>query len=110
MVADDSTVLESNMEIVTAFPIYSVNKVEVMLENGKTDDITPYVFEQSDHGRLSSYDGAYPTSKAFALCYTLGQKGIRGLNYEAPTVYGGATANYAITNIIRAVTGTDFAE
>ena len=106
-------ITESNMVIETTLPIYSVQKLEVLVPPTKAtesyiwDDITGYVFEGSEYGRLSSYDGVFPTSKAFAIYYELGQKNIKGLNYESPTVIGGAGALYSIANIIKTATGRD---
>lgn len=100
-------ITEGNMVIATTQPIYSVQKLEVVDTRGKVADITGYVFEGADYGRLSSFEGVYPMSKAFAIYYTLGQKNIKGLNFKSPNVIGGAGSNYAITNIIKAVTDDD---
>lgn len=100
-------ITEGNMVIATSQPIYSVQKLEVVDTKGKVADITGYVFEGAEYGRLSSFEGEYPMSKAFAIYYTLGQKNIKGLNFKSPNVIGGAGSNYAITNIIKAVTGDD---
>lgn len=96
---------EGNMVISTTLPIYSVQKLEVIDTKGNTGDITPYLFEGADYGRLSSFEGGYPTSKAYAIYYNLGEKNIKGLGYKSPNVLGGAFAQYTITNIIKAVTG-----
>lgn len=98
---------DGNMIIATSLPIYSIQKLEVIDTKGKVGDITAYVFEGSDYGRLSSFDGAYPTSKAYAIYYTLGQNNIKGLYYKSPHVMQGRDGEYSITNIIKAVTGTD---
>ncbi len=97
---------EGNMVIATTKPIYSVQRLEVTVD-GHRGNITPYVFEAAEYGRLSSFEGVYPESKAFAIYYTLGQKNVKGLNFKSPSVIGGAGSNYAITNIIKAVTGYD---
>nr|DAH74382.1 MAG TPA: hypothetical protein [Caudoviricetes sp.] len=69
-------------------------------------DITPYIFESADYnGNLSSYDGAYPYSKSYALYYTQGSKSIKGLFFKAENPVSAALSNYAITNILRTVTG-----
>lgn len=98
---------EENMVIATSQPIYSIQKLEVVDTQGNVGDITGYVFEGAEYGRLSSFEGVYPMSKAFAIYYTLGQKNIKGLNFKSPNVTNGALTNYAITNIIKAVTGDD---
>lgn len=100
-------ITEGNMVISTVYPIYSVQKLEVRAPNGKVGDITPYVFEGAEYGRLSSFDGNYPLSKAYGIYYNLGQKNIKGLNFKSPTVIGGAGAKYAIANIIKQATGYD---
>lgn len=100
-------ITDGNMVIHTTEGIYAVHKLEIIDPiNGKVGDISPYVFEGTDYGRLSSYKSEYPTSKAFALYYELGQPNIKGLNFKTPSVYP-STADYAITNIIKAVTGGD---
>ena len=99
-------ITESNMVISTDNPIQSIQSVRCYV-NGKSVDITPYVFEAAEYGRMSSYDGVYPSSKAFAIYYEKGQKNIKGLQYKSPTVYGGATSNYAITNILKAAADID---
>lgn len=97
---------EGNMVISTSLPIYSVQKLEVITpENKIIGDLTPYVFEGAEYGRLSSFDGTYPTSKAFAVYYNLGEKNIKGLGFKPPKVFGDAFADYTIANIIYAVTG-----
>ncbi|MDE6618522.1 MAG: hypothetical protein K2K13_05820 [Clostridiales bacterium] len=98
---------EGNMVISTSLPIYSVQKLEVIDTKNQVGDITAYVFEGAEYGRLSSFDGKYPTSKAYALYYNLGEKNIKGLGFKSPTVLGGAGAKYSIANIIKAATGDD---
>lgn len=68
-------------------------------------DITPYVFEESDYLTLSSYEGAYPFSKAYAIYYKQGQKNIKGLFFKAEHAVNPIFHRYAIVNILRAVTG-----
>lgn len=98
-------ITDGNMVIETTLPVYSVQKLEVITPDGKVGDLTGYVFEGAEYGRLSSFKGNYPTSKAFAIYYSLGERNIKGLNYKSPTVIGGAGAEYSITNIIKAATG-----
>lgn len=98
---------EGNMIISTQFPIYSVEKLEVgpLPDGSAGGDITAYVFEAADYGLLSSFEGGYPVSKAFAVYYEQGQKNIKGLNFKSPNVVGGAAVKYSIANIIEEVTG-----
>lgn len=104
---------EGNMLIPTQYPIYTVEKLEYVYEADgqlKAVDITQYVFEKSEYdGRLSSYDGAYPYSKMYGLFFTQGGKNIAGLNFKVPDVTPDLPpySEYAITNILRQVTGND---
>lgn len=69
-------------------------------------DITPYLFEASEYNsRLSSYDSAYPYSKAYGLMYTQGQKDITALNFKEDDPISPVFKNYAIINILEEVTG-----
>lgn len=69
-------------------------------------DITPYLFEASEYNsRLSSYDSAYPYSKAYGLMYTQGQKNITALNFKEDDPVSPVFKNYAIINILEEVTG-----
>jgi len=100
-------ITDGNMIISTAFPIYSVQKLEVRDPDGNIGDITAYLFESAAYGLISSFDGLYPRSKAFAIYYTQGQKDIKGLYFKVPSAIGGAGSKYAISNIVKAVTGYD---
>lgn len=99
-------ITDENMIIATDKPIQSVQRLTCTV-TGREIDITPYVFEAAEYGRLSSFDGVYPTSKAFAIYYSKGENNIKGLNFKSPSVFGGATSNYAITNIIKETSGVD---
>lgn len=100
---------ESDSYIKTKFPIYDVIKVEaILLYDGDNQvfDITPFVFEEHEYKAvLSSYEGSYPYSKAYAIYYTQGQEGIRGLFYEYAVSNG--VAKYSIENILNSVRGTN---
>lgn len=100
-------ITEENMVIPTSLPVYSVQKVYYLDDSAGKLDITPYIFEAAEYGRLSSFEGTYPLSKAFAAYYTVGERNIKGLSFKAPKVCGGAESNYAITNIIKAAGGED---
>ncbi len=106
---------ESNGFIYTHLPIYRLNKLECVLYNadgteavGNTD-ITPFVFEEYEYNSvLSSYRGAYPYVKAYALYYRQGERNINGLFFkpEGETFEGeNYLKNYAIVNILEAATG-----
>lgn len=106
---------EDNMFFQTVYPIDQVKKVKIkgFKANGQaitTDlDITPYLFENADYSLLSSFSGTYPYSKSYAIKYTQGEKNITGLFFKPPSAVGnGALTNYAITNIINAVNGTNY--
>lgn len=98
-------ITDGNMIISTAFPIYSVQKLEVRDPDGNVENITSYLFESAAYGLMSSFDGLYPRSKAFAIYYTQGQKDIKGLYFKVPNAIGGAVSKYAISNIVKAATG-----
>lgn len=99
---------DTNIHIATQYPIRSILKLEcgiVSGYNGNTHDITPFVYEAAEYQRLSSYEGSYPQSKAWALYYTIGQNGVYGLNFKEKSALFPAFKNYAIINILNAVTG-----
>lgn len=111
---------ESNAEVYTQFPIYSVSKVECGLINPLSigeeatylvplTDITPYVFEAHEYNSiLSSYEGTYPYSKSYGIYYTQGQKNIKGLFYKPETASAYPYLNnWAIQNILESATGKD---
>lgn len=101
-----------NMLIQTIFPVYQVEKLTAAyIKDGEmiTCDITPYVFESVDYNsNLSSYSETYPTSKAFGVYYTQGERNIRGLNFKVPDAISDTLRKYAIINILEAVSGENF--
>lgn len=101
-----------NMLIQTIFPVYQVEKLTAAyIKDGEmiTCDITPYVFESVDYNsNLSSYSETYPTSKAFGVYYTQGERNIRGLNFKVPDAISDILRKYAIINILEAVSGENF--
>lgn len=106
-----TTRLEENNDTIipTDKPIFQIKSVICKYIPGKgagSWDITPYIFESADYnGNLSSYEGVYPYSKSYAVYYTQGSKGIKGLFFKAESPISPALNNYAITNILRTVTG-----
>jgi hypothetical protein len=103
-IADDETSFIS-----TQLPIMEVVKLEGQaLVKGSTTEFTPWidltscVCEQADYLNLSSYDGFFPYTKAYALYYTQGQKNIRGLFYKNPDAISTAWfQHYAIVNCFK---------
>lgn len=105
---------DDNTFISTELPIYKIGEKKQVFcmyipgvgdNDGKGWDITPYIFEKADYQNLSSYDGIYPYSKAYALYYTQGQPNIKGLFYKVPNAVNASLENYAIINILKEVTG-----
>lgn len=105
-------ITDENMLIQTIFPVYQVEKLTcAYIKDGEmiTCDITPYVFESVDYNsNLSSYSETYPTSKAFGVYYTQGERNIRGLNFKVPDAISDILRKYAIINILEAVSGENF--
>lgn len=105
-------ITDENMLIQTIFPVYQVEKLTcAYIKDGKltTCDITPYVFESVDYNsNLSSYSVTYPTSKAYGVYYTQGERNIRGLNFKVPDAISSALQKYAIINILEAASGENF--
>lgn len=95
---------ENNLFISTTFPIRRVSKLYFGCF-AQPIDITPYVFEVSEYARLSSYEGLYPKSRAYAIYYTQGERNIQGLMFKQADPINSVFKNYAILNILRAVTG-----
>lgn len=95
----------------TAYPILQIHKLYWVDTSGSAVtkdkyDITPYVFEKSIYdSQLSSYTDVYPSSKAYGIYYTQGQKNIGGFFFKAPDAVSPVFKEYAILNILRTVTG-----
>lgn len=95
------------MAVRTAMPIKQMVKCQ-LLYDGSIYDITPYVYEVAEYNTLSTlYTSTYPYSKGYALCYSIGGDTITGLNNKqtTPTVIQGLGQQYAIINILNAVSG-----
>lgn len=103
-----SRITKENAVASTEYPIHSILKVSCGIrENDGNNyinpvDITPYVFEATEYNsNLSSQDGGYPYSKVFAIYYTIGEKGIKGLFYQAPhAMSADKYSEYSICNIL----------
>lgn len=97
---------DSTASFVTNFPIDSIKKFEYYNEDKSTwYDLTPYIYEKNIYDNLSSFDENYPYSKATALEFSYGQKGIRGFWFKNPDAIDQSFKNYSITNIINRATG-----
>lgn len=110
---------ETTMEIITQYPIYSVEDIEYIypylnLATGafelRSVSIKQWLFEASLYRtQLSSYTSAYPYSKAYGIYFTQGEKNIKGLNFKEDAAAFAAFKNYAILNIIRqALSNNDY--
>lgn len=99
----------------TNYPIYEIGSVLCGLFDYNYNwlyypkDITPYIFEATEYGaNLDSFNGGYPYAKNYAIYYTIGQKGLHGLFYQAPSATSeAADSPFAIANILAAVNGVD---
>lgn len=106
---------DTNIFIDTKYPIRAIHSLKCGYADGYEEEnytnrileaeLKSFVYESAEYKRLSSYDGAYPMSKAWALYYTIGQKGIYGLNFKPESALLQAFQNYAIVNILNAVSG-----
>lgn len=98
---------EANAEIGTQQKVQEVIKVECGFVGSETPpiDLTPYVYEEADYQRLSSYSSVYPGSKAYAIYYTQGENDIKGLFFKQDNPVSAVFSKYAILNILQAATG-----
>lgn len=103
---------ETNAFADTQYPIRNLVKVMCYIDDGKSGrghsasqavDITSHIYESADYSRLSSYK--VENAKAYALYYTTGEKGIRGLNARANVSILPEFERYAIINIMMEETG-----
>lgn len=98
------------MAVRTTMPIKQMVKCQ-LLYDGMIFDITPYVYEMAEYNTLSTlYTSTYPYSKGYALCYSIGGNTITGLNNKqtTPTILEGLGEQYAIINILNAVSGGSY--
>lgn len=99
---------ETSGEIATYRPIYFFpqNAALECYYDGDWYDITPYLYEQSVYlTQLSEYKTDPSNSRAYGIYYVQGEKGIRGLNYKQDHPISPIFSNYAIVNILEAVSG-----
>lgn len=99
----------------TVLPIYQVLKVECSVKTNAENNpysgfypITDYIFEKAAYDNLSSFEGAYPYVKGYALYYTQGTPNIYGLWFKPENPVSVAWGEkYAIVNIMNAVMKAD---
>lgn len=95
---------EDSAEIFTAFPIERIDGLTCRIYDddfGVVDlDLKKYLFEASEYAALSSFSATYPYTKAYALCYTLGQRNITGLNFLLPHAVSQIFQTAALVNIV----------
>lgn len=112
--SDNARIAENDSYIPTPYPIEKLLKLEAFATidgENKTIDLTPYVFEKTEYDTLSSFSGAFPHSKTYALYYTQGSRNIDGLWYrveDGATTWENSRKRYAITNIFNAINGTNY--
>lgn len=105
--SEEVRITEETAEIPTTYPIYRIDKVEVIY-NDDSADITKYVYEKMAYDMLSSYAPAYPKSKAYALYYQRGQNSIKGLSFEQENAISQLLSKPSIVNICNAEFDSDY--
>lgn len=100
---------ETNGICETVLPISDVVKLECAAPTNAAgdiysdfQDITLYVYEESDYNNFSSYDADVNGSKAYALYWTRNSKNIKGLFFKNEDAISTVFSQYAIYNIMRA--------
>ena len=99
--SEELTITDNTAIIGTSRPIYRIIKLMANY-GGNSADITPYLFEAAEYDNLTSYTGAYPYAKEWALRYAQGDNKITGLCLKAEqmTDIGQNTAQMAIYKIL----------
>ena len=100
---------ESTGIIETVLPISDIEKLECAAPTNAAgdvysdyQDITSFVYEESDYNNFSSYDADVNGSKAYALYWTRNSKNIKGLFFKNENALSPVFSQYAIYNIMRA--------
>lgn len=108
VLAEDLTITDNSGIIETTSAINRVIKL-VASYKSLTADITPYLFEAAEYDNLTSYKGAYPYAKEWALRYSQGDNKITGLclKAETETDLGNSFTKMAIYNILSRVWGVN---
>lgn len=89
----------------TSYPIHQIHKFTVYV-NMEAIDITPCVYDERIYNsQLDTTKSALGESKAYALYFKQGQKGIFGFWFRAKELLGTAFSNYSILEIIRLFSG-----
>lgn len=99
---------DGNLYFPTQYPVHDIKSFKARWRNSVDEngnavwyDLTTYIYEKTIYDtQLSAYDDGYPFSKAYALYYTLNEKGINGFFFVNNDITGGALSNYAIQNIM----------
>lgn len=113
MRAEDTSIAidDDTFCIYTEFPIWRPVSISIgyVGKLGKdVGDITAYLYERTEYDLLSNFGtDHFPRNKAYALYYTQGQKGIRGVSFtQKDTEIFGITVT-SIENIIAAKFGLE---
>jgi hypothetical protein len=100
---------ESTGLIETILPIADIEKLECAAPTNAAgdvysdfQDITSFVYEESDYNNFSSYDADVNGSKAYAIYWTRNSKNIKGLFFKNENALSPVFSQYAIYNIMRA--------
>lgn len=107
-ITDDTAIIE------TEYPIEKIAQLKVgyVVDINNTEvsdiDITQYVYESAEYQALSSYQSAYPYSKAYAIYYTQGQNNIYGLNFKMENAISPIFEHYSLINILEKASGHTF--
>lgn len=103
---------EDNGIVKTAQPIYDLKKVMCGIykidgsQKLSPQDITSFCFEATEYDTvLSSFAGAYPRSKTYAIRWKRGEKDITQLFYKAPNAISTSLSPWSIENILSTVSG-----
>lgn len=103
---DTRIVVQDDTAIITVDrPIYRIVKLEMGFINAtdKMEDITEFIYEETEYNRLTSVDKIFPNSKAYALYYQMGDTKIQGLTFRNEPAKGDILGLQApsIENIIK---------
>lgn len=116
MRAEDTSIAidDDTFCISTEFPIWRPVSISIgyVGKLGKdVGDITAYLYERTEYDLLSNFGtDDFPRNKAYALYYTQGQKGIRGVSFTRKDTEIFGITETTIENIIAAKFGLDTLE
>lgn len=113
--AEGSAISQDTAVITTEYPIYLITDERIghigdTLLTNKEQDITAYLYEDSDYQALSDTSAAYPNSKAYALRWRQFEPNITELSHRinGSNSIAQAFKEPAMANIIQAATGEDY--